>query len=59
MSAPETLPESVLKAKASFAIRSGNILLQTFDSAAEMWTLHDRLLAEGVDVRVEVTPAVL
>ena len=59
MSAPETLPESLLKAKASYAVRSGNILLETFETANDMWKLHDRLLAQGVDVRVDVTPAVL
>jgi hypothetical protein len=59
MSAPETLPESALKAKASYAVRSGNILLETFDNSADAWKLHDRLLAGGVDVRIDITPAVL
>jgi hypothetical protein len=59
MSASKTLPESAPESKASFAIRCGNILFGTFDNAADAWKLHDRLLAEGADVRIDVTPAVL
>ena len=60
MFSPETLPETALQTKkAKFMLRSGHILLGTFDDAAEVWARFDVLLASGVDVPVEVIPAVL
>jgi hypothetical protein len=59
MSASETLPEAAPKSKTSFALRSGNILLETFDNPCDAWKRHDLLLASGVDVTLDVTPAVL
>lgn len=45
--------------KATFSLRSGNILLGTYDDPAEVWQRFDILLASGVDVTIEVIPAVL
>lgn len=47
------------QSKATFTLRSGNILLGTYDDAAEVWQRFDVLLASGVDVTIEVIPAVL
>jgi hypothetical protein len=58
MFAPKTLPEAAPKSKASFTLRSGNILLGTFDNAGDAWVQFDALLASGVDVSIEVIPAV-
>jgi hypothetical protein len=59
MSASETLPESAPESKASYALRFGNILLEIFDNPCDAWKRHDLLLASGVDVTLDVTPAVL
>jgi hypothetical protein len=47
------------QSKATFTLRHGKILLGTYDNAAEAWRRFDVLLASGVDVTVEVIPAVL
>lgn len=60
MFSAKTLPETVLQTKkAKFMLRSGRILLGTYDNAADVWAQFDVLLASGVDVTVEVIPAVL
>lgn len=59
MFAHKTLPESALQSKASFNLRSGRILLGTFDNAADVWAKFDALIESGVDVTIEVIPAVL
>lgn len=60
MFSAKTLPETALQTKkAKFELRHGKILLGTYDSAAAVWAQFDVLLAVGIDVTVEVVPAVL
>ena len=47
------------QSKATFTLRSGRILLGTYDNAGEAWQRFDALLASGADVTIEVIPAVL
>lgn len=54
-----TQPIPAIKSKAAFTLRSGKILLGTYDTAAEVWQRFDVLLASGVDVTIEAIPAVL
>jgi hypothetical protein len=59
MLAKKTLPESFPKSKARFTLRCGSISLETFDNANDAWKRHDALLAAGIDLTLEVVPAVL
>jgi len=52
-------PIPATEPKAKFTLRSGRILLGTYDDAGEVWAQFDVLLASGVDVTIEVVPAVL
>jgi hypothetical protein len=54
-----TQPIPAIKSKAKFTLRSGKILLGTYDGVAEFWQRFDVLVASGVDVTIEVIPAVL
>ena len=52
-------PIPAIKSEAKFTLPQREILLGTYDNAAEDWRRSDVLLASGVDVTVEVIPAVL